>query len=75
MELIPQLLFVLIVLGFVILAAYDYQRVIQLFDEFNQWLSVEPVLSSIAIFFLYIGLVVIAFPIMYLTIALGFSFT
>ena len=35
----------------------------------------DPLTSSVYIFLLYIGLVVFAFPILYMTVALGFAFT
>ena len=62
-------------MAFIALAAYDYEKVITIFESFNSWVAIDPVSSFAAIFFAYIVLVMIAFPIMYPTIALGFSLT
>mmetsp|Transcript_47510 Transcript_47510/g.34785 ORF Transcript_47510/g.34785 Transcript_47510/m.34785 type:complete len:247 (-) Transcript_47510:33-773(-) len=65
----------LVIAGIVIYALYDYKQILELFDRFITWVRERPYVSSIAIIAVYIGLVVLTMPIMYLSIALGYAYT
>eukprot|EP00347_Sterkiella_histriomuscorum_P022746 403337312 len=75
LELLPQILFVAFIIFLVIYAAYDWDHILQLFNQFVIWVKEDPLTSSFAILVIYVGLVVFAFPILYMTIALGFAFS
>jgi len=49
--------------------------VIELVEAFIDWVANAPLKSSAAIVLVYIGLVIFTFPIMYLTVALGYAYT
>jgi len=49
--------------------------VLGLFEEFVEWVQREPLASSIAIIAIYILLVLFTFPVLYLTIAIGYSYS
>ena len=46
-----------------------------MFINFVEWVRASPIQASLAIFGLYVALIIFTFPIMYLTIALGFAFS
>jgi hypothetical protein len=48
---------------------------IELVENFIDWVAKDPLKSSAAIVIVYIGLVIFTFPIMYLTVALGYAYT
>ncbi|CDW89592.1 UNKNOWN [Stylonychia lemnae] len=75
LELIPQIIFILFIIFLVIFAAYDRNQIVDQFNQFVEWVKIEPLLSGLAIFGIYVCLVVFAFPILYMTIALGFAFS
>jgi uncharacterized membrane protein YdjX (TVP38/TMEM64 family) len=56
-------------------AAYDYEKVLEIFYMFIEWVKVNPLSSSMAIVGIYSLLVVFTLPILYLSIALGFAFS
>lgn len=59
----------------VIYTAYDYDNVLSIFERFVEWVAEKPMTSSLAIVILYVGLVVFTFPIMYLSVALGYAYS
>jgi uncharacterized membrane protein YdjX (TVP38/TMEM64 family) len=63
------------VAGVVIYSAYDWNYVLSVFERFIDWVQVAPLTSSLAIIGIYVFLVIFTFPILYLTIALGYAYT
>jgi uncharacterized membrane protein YdjX (TVP38/TMEM64 family) len=64
-----------VILGVIVFAIYDYKQLLELASAFIVWVREEPIQSSVLIFLLYVVVVVLATPIFYLTVALGFAYT
>ena len=75
LESIPQILFVILIAGVVAYSAYDFDHVMELFERFVEWVQLNPLQSSLSIFLIYIALVIFTFPIIYLTVALGYAYS
>lgn len=73
-ESLPQIIFVIIISAVVIYFAYDYDYMIELSETFIDWVVKNPLQSSASIVLVYIGLIVFTFPVMYITIALGYAY-
>ncbi len=73
-ESLPQIIFVVIISAVVIYFAYDYDYMIELSETFIDWVVKNPLESSASIVLVYIGLIVFTFPVMYITIALGYAY-
>lgn len=58
-----------------IYAAIDFDRVIELFTRFVDWVRLQPFESSLAIVGIFICLVLLTMPVLYLSVALGFAFS
>ena len=56
-------------------AAYDIDQITILFEQFISFLRHELLISSVLIFLLYIFSVILAFPIMYISVGLGYAFS
>mmetsp|Transcript_44925 Transcript_44925/g.43495 ORF Transcript_44925/g.43495 Transcript_44925/m.43495 type:complete len:179 (-) Transcript_44925:211-747(-) len=65
----------LAIIAIVIYAVFDYKQILDIFDMFIEWVNRQPYLSSLAIIAVYICLVVLTMPIMYLSIALGYAYS
>jgi uncharacterized membrane protein YdjX (TVP38/TMEM64 family) len=65
---------VVIISAVVIYFAYDYNYMIELSESFIDWVVTNPLKSSASIVLVYIGLIVFTFPVMYITIALGYAY-
>jgi uncharacterized membrane protein YdjX (TVP38/TMEM64 family) len=68
-------MFCLLIAGVVIYSAYDFDTVVDLFSSFVEWVQLSPLESSIAIVFIYIGLIVFTFPILYFTVSIGYAYS
>ena len=73
-ESLPQIIFVIIISAVVVYFAYDYDYMIELFENFIDWVVKNPLKSTTSIVLVYIGLIVFTFPVMYITIALGYAY-
>ena len=74
-ESLPQIIFIVLIAAVVIYAAYDYDTVFELFENLVLWVQENPLISSLAIILIYVFLVVFTFPIMYLTVGLGYAYS
>lgn len=59
----------------VIYSAYDLDFVLSQFERFIDWVQMAPITSSLAIIGIYVVLVIFTFPILYLSIALGYAYS
>lgn len=75
MEVLPQIIFVATIIALAVILIYDYKSVYAYTTRFIDWVRAFPFESAITIILIYIVLVIIAMPIMYLSIALGFAYT
>lgn len=73
LEIIPQVIFFLLIFGFMILIIFDYQQVVEVFLLFTDWMSHHPYLACVAVFAYFTVLIVIKGPAFISTVAIGFA--
>jgi len=70
----PKAVFVVLALGLVILAIYDWRVILHMFKMLIEWVREEPYKAAVSLMLVYALLIVTSMPIVFLTVPLGYAF-
>ena len=74
-ESLPQIIFLVGIALLLAYSAYDLDYVISVLQKFIDWVQDKPGESSFGIILIYVIFVIIGFPILYITVALGYAYS
>ena len=73
LEIIPQVIFFLLLFGFTIYIIFDYQEVFFYFVAFTDWVAIHPYLACIAVTTYFILIIIVKGPALISTVAISFA--